>query len=291
MGAMIQLTLDGSLVEDSHKVSLRVLANSMMHLQTASDRAYLDVRYGNVWKHQRLRAADRPKADFLVGAAREGSYIIEFFSAHGKEIVKRLHQALWDPYTKAAAGGDNEIFKISIQVERRRAQLNNRLIEAQRFENFVNNPDQRVQRKYGDKSINKEIDQLLAPVRADPDAIIKLALKPDGRERTETYTFDQEIATAFKRQIGGRELGDPVLYTGQLRSLDHGHKKSYNLKGKFINAANDKDVVLHIQTKDDFDQLIPYLNQEPFTMIACPIIEYSSFDPTAGDIQFIQILK
>lgn len=290
MTAIIQLTLDGSLVQDRHHVSLRVLARSMAHLQSASDRAYLDVLHGNVWKHQKLLRRHYADADFLVGTAREGSFVIEFISTRGRDIVKRLHQAIVSPYTDAAAGGDKEVFQIGMQVARRKGQLENQLIQPQTYENFVEHPDTLVTRKYGDKSINKEIDQLLVPVRADPDAVLKLALKPDDHERTETYTFTQPIAQAFHKEINVRELGDPVIYRGHLRSLDHGHNKNWNLKGKFINEVNSKDIVLHIQTEDDFNQLVPYLNQTPLTIIACPIIEYASFDPTAGDIQFLQII-
>ncbi|WP_079217401.1 hypothetical protein [Herbaspirillum robiniae] len=291
MTAMIQLTLDGSLVKEQHLVSLRVLSKSMAHLQSASDRAYLDVLHGNVWKHQKLLRRHYADADFQVDSIRQGSFVIEFVSTRGREIVRRLHQALVSPYAGATAGGDKEVFQISVQVARRKGQLDNELVAPQTYENLVENPDPLVTRKYGDRSINKEIDQLLVPVRADPAAVLKLALKSDEHAGTETYEFTQQVAKAFHREISVRELGTPVIYRGRLRSLDHGHNKNWNLKGKFINTVNNKDIVLNIQTEDDFNQLVPYLNQDPLTIIACPIIEYASFDPTAGDIQFIQIIR
>jgi hypothetical protein len=132
---------------------------------------------------------------------------------------------------------------------------------------------------------------MLIPVRRDSDAILKLVLKPSEKDGAITFDFNQDNAKAFKDIVSSRELGSPVIYHGKLRLLDHGHNQNWNLRGKFINSANDKDIVIHIQSKDDFDALVPYLNQTPLTIIACPIIEYSSFDPVAGDIQFLKIVE
>lgn len=290
MTALIQLTLDGSLVHEGHRVSMRVLGNSMTALQAAADRAYLDIRFGNVWKHQRLRSLERPEADFLVGDPREGSYIIGFLSEQGQAIVQRLRKAIKEPYTEALQGGDDQIYSINNQITARKDALANKIIKPQEYQKFLERPDALATRTYGDKSINKEFNQMLTPIRRDEDASLKLALKPSEEEGTETFEFNYITAHAFKRVIAHRQLGNPVIYTGKLRQLDRGHNQKSNFKGKFINKDNDKDIIVHIQSEEDFLKLVPFMNGEEFQLIACPVIEYSSFDQVAGDIQFINLL-
>lgn len=291
MTALIQLTLDGSLVHEGHKVSLRVLSRTMLCIQAAADRAFLDVHYGNVWKHQRLHRSFYDEADFIVSDPREGSYIVEFLSNQGQAIVKRVRAAITDPYSKAIAAGGQQILTIGHQIEARKGAVENKILVPQDYDGFVAAPDDLITRTYGDKSINKEIAQMLSPVRKDPDAFLKLVLKPDNEERAETFEFNQATSLAFAKIIGNRQLGSPVIYHGHLRQLDRGHNQKSNFKGKFINSRNDKDIVIFIQSEEDFLSLVPHLDGGELKIIACPIIEYDSFDPVAGDIQFLEIFR
>ncbi|CAJ91165.1 conserved hypothetical protein [Cupriavidus necator H16] len=277
-------------MRDNNHVSLRVLGRSMISIQAAADRAYLDIKYGNIWKHARLPIAFYDDADFIVGDPEKGSYIIKFLSEQGEAIVKRLRQAIADPYRSAIEGGEQEIFSIKRQIEARKNQVDNVILVPQTFDEFLQAPDELATRAYGDKSINKNIDHMLSPVRKDPDAILKISLKPNYRERTETFTFTQKEAIAFKKVVSQRQLGNPVIYHGRLRALDRGHNQKANFKGKFINAANDRDLALFIQSEQDYSDLVPYMDRENLTIVACPIVEYDSFDPVAGDIQFVKIL-
>lgn len=291
MSAIIQLTFDGSFLHDGHKVSLRVLSHTMSSLQAASDRAFLDVKYGDVSKHQKLPYQYYEEADFIVGDPREGSYLIDFISRNGAAIVRRMKSAITEPYEKSLKGADIQIYQISHQVTGKKEQIKRGDIEPIDFEKLSSDQLKLVTRTYGDKSINKEFDRLLSPVRRNDGSFLRLVLKPDADEEAKSFDFDQTIAKNFKNIISKRELGDPIIYHGKLRLLDHGHNRRTNLRGKFINVENDKDVVLNIQSKEDFDRLVPYIqSQEVFTIIACPIIEFSSHDPVGGDIQFIEIV-
>lgn len=290
MTALIQLTLDGSLVLEDHKVSLRVLSRTMICIQGASDRAFLDVQYGKVWKHQRLHPSFYDNADFIVGDPREGSYVIEFLSNQGQAIVKRILAAITDPYSKAIAVGDQQILTIGLQIEARKGAVENKIIIPQDYDQFVEAPSVLMTRTYGDRSINKEISQMLSPVRKDPGAVLKLVLKPDNEERAETFEFNQATSVAFGKIVSRRQLGSPVIYHGNFRQLDRGHKQKTNFKGKFTNSKSDKDIVIFIQSEEDFLRLVPHLDGGNLKIIACPIIEYDSFDPVAGDIQFLGIV-
>jgi len=291
MSSTIQLTLDGSLVRNKHQVSLRVLGRSMVSIQSAIDRAYLDVCHGHVWKHARLPLAFYDDADFVVGDPEEGSYVIEFLSKRGEAIVKRLKEALSDPYRQAVEGGEQEISAITRQLEGRRGQVQNEILIPQKFSDFLEAPDQLATRAYGDKSINKKIDQMLSLVRKDDNAVLKLTLKPSPNEGAETFVFKKTEALAFKKVIGQRQLGNPVIYRGKLRALDRGHNKKANFRGKFINVENDNDINIFIQSEVDYSSLAPYMDRDEVTIIACPIIEYESFDPVGGDIQFLAIYE
>ncbi len=263
----------------------------MVSIQAAADRAYLDVRYGSVWKHARLPVAFYDDADFIVGEPYEGSFVLEFVSQRGSDVVRRMREALRDPYRQAREGGFEAARAIDRQINARKGQVDNELMVPQPFEAFLENPDQLATRTFGDKSINKNIDQLLTPVRHDDNAYLKLVLQPSLREGSETYEFTKGTAQAFKKVIGKRELGNPVIYRGRLRTLDRGHNQTSNFRGKLTNLANDKDVAIYIQSEEDYNSLVPYMSQDEVTLVACPIIEFESFDPNGGDIQFVKILQ
>ncbi|MGN8060097.1 hypothetical protein ACTJK4_00415 [Ralstonia sp. 22111] len=291
MTAIIQLTLDGTLILDENRVSLRLLGHSMTCIQSAVDRAYLDVRYGRVWKHARLPKGNYADANFVVGNPEAGSFKIAFTSQAGRAIVERLKQALAEPYREALEGGDQVVSTIAHQIEIRRNQLDHNQVEPQSFDDFLRTPDELAVRAYGDKSINKEFNQLLSPVRSVHDSALRLSLKPDQRTPVQHFDFNQTAAKRFGKVIGARELGSPVIYRGKLRQLDRGHNQNSNFKGKFINSETDRDVVIYIHSEEDFSKLVPYLDRDEFSIIACPVIEYSSFDPQGGDLQFIKILE
>jgi len=289
MSAIIQLTFDGSMVRNQHQVALRDLAQVMVGIQSAADRACLDVLHGNVWKHQKLRRAQYEMVEFIVGQPLEGSYIIDFASAAAGRIVDRMKRALQDPYAQAREEGDQQIYTIGHQIAGKKdaARDPEKLIKYNDLED-ARNP--LVTRTYGDRSINKEFGQMLNPLAREPDGFLRLVLKPFEDENSYTYEFDNITAKKFKRIISSRQLGSPVIYEGQVRELDRGSKQMKNFRGKFINASNNKTIILHIENEADFAALVPFLGkEESVKIIASPIVEFASFDPTGGDIQFLQI--
>lgn len=290
MSASIQLKLDGGLLHGPHGVTVRTLSRSMTSIQAAVDRAFLDVQFGQVFKHARLPIKYYDDADFIVGEITEGSFVIDFLSNKGGPIVKRLIDAISNPYKDAVEGANQEIYEIGRQIEGVKSQVLNETIFPQHYEDFLNAPDPLATRAYGDRSITKNIDHMLTPVRKIEDATLHLSLKEDERAITRTFEFNSQIATEFSAIVSRRNLGGPVIFKGSLRALDRGHRKS-NFKGKFTNSINGKDLILHIQSEADLSELVPYLNEDELTIMACPIIEYEAFDPNAGDIQFLSILR
>lgn len=289
MSAIIQLTFDGAIVRNRHQIALRDLSQAMAGIQSAADRACLDVLYGNVWKHQKLRRQHYEIVEFIVGQPQEGSYLIDFVSALGGIVVERLKRAIAAPYAEAINEGQRQVYAIGHQIAARKDAVA-RAEQFMQYEELANAESPLITRTYGDRSINKEFNQMLNPIRREPDGMMKLVMKASDDDVADTYEFDGETARRFKEIISSRQLGEPVIYDGFLRELDRGHHRTRHFKGKFINAFNDKDIVLYIETQEDFDLLVPFLRTEqPLRIVACPIIEFSSFDPTGGDIQFIDI--
>ncbi|MBR8335547.1 hypothetical protein KDW69_28260 [Burkholderia ambifaria] len=290
MSASIQLKLDGGLLHGPHSVTVRTLGRSMTSMQAAVDRAFLDIQFGQVFKHARLPIKYYADADFVVGEMSEGSFVIDFLSERGGPIVRRLIEAISNPYKEAVEGAGLEIYEIGRQIEGVKAQVLNEIVQPQPYEDFLNSPDPLATRAYGDRSITKNIDHMLTPVRKIEDASLKLSLKASEQEGVQVFDFDSKVASEFSDVVTRRKLGGPVIFNGSLRALDRGHRKS-NFKGKFTNFVNGKDLVLHIQSEEDLVQLVPYLNEDELTIVACPIIEYDAFDPNAGDIQFLSIVQ
>ena len=290
MSAIIQLTFDGSLVRNQHQVALRDLAQSMMAIQSAADRACLDVLHGDVWKHQRLPRQYYDYVEFIVGQPQAGSYIIDFFSEQAGAIVARMKRAIVTPYAIAVEEAGEEVYTLGHQIEARRdmAKSAGKLVS---YEELDTHDMPLIKRTYGDRSINKEFGQMLTPVAREPGGLMKLVMKESDDDPVQTFEFDSDAAKRFKKIISLKQLGAPVVYEGTIRELDRGPTdKVRNFRGKFINVSNQKTVIIHIAHKEDFSRLVPLLNSdEPIKIIAAPVIEFSSYDPVGGDIQFLEI--
>jgi hypothetical protein len=154
MTAVIQLTFDGGLVREQHHVTMRDLAQTMLGLQAAADRACLDVYTGNVWKHQKLPRSQYPIVEFIVGNPQEGSYVIDFFADLAGNVVERIRRAIAEPYAEATSDGNQEIYKIGHQIAARKdaAAPGSELIT---YQNLANEKNPLVTRTYGDRLIKR----------------------------------------------------------------------------------------------------------------------------------------
>jgi len=284
--SIIQLHYDGDIVTD-HRVSMRTLGKRLQHLQNAVDRAYLDIKFGGVWKYARMTAAGYDETEFLVQEPKEGGYLLKFLSDNPftKEVIDRVSTALRPAIDAAMNEGEKEAKILREQVENRKNQITNNIIEPHNFKQLIEFPDKKVIRQYGDRSIVKEIDQILAILRSKSAGESTLGLTFKG-ERTKTFDFDREISYRFHQVVSERIIGEPVIYISKLRSLDN-----VNMNGKIINLENDKTATLHLQSAEDLEKVHPFLiTNKEMVFIGCPLIEYGSFDPQAGDIHFIDLM-
>lgn len=281
----IQIHFDGDIAVN-HQVSMRTLGRTLNHLQNAMDRAYIENKYGQVWKHTRMRSADYKESEFLVQEPKEGGYILDFLANNAvtKNIVDRIASAITPALEQAMQEGENTTDSLAQQIDTRRVQITQQIIEPIGYDELVNSPSNQVIRKYGDRSITKEIDQILAIIRSKNAGQSTFELITHGTQSNK-YLFDCNISKRFHQVVSKRSLGEPVIYVAKVISLD-----SKNNNGKIQNLANDRFSNIHFYDVASFFKAKKFLGiEETMTFIGCPLIEYGSFDPQAGDIHFIDL--
>ena len=281
----LQIHFDGD-IATNHQVSMRALGRTLFHLQNALDRAYIENKYGELWKHARMRVADYKETQFLVLPPQEGGYIIDFIAKNEitKKILDRVGAALAPAFEEAIHEGEQKAKKIVDQIGVRKAQVDQGLIYVPDYNKMLEAPSPLVVRKYGDRSINREIDQVLSLIRSKYSGDSYLELVLNGSQSTK-YTFNRAVSSKFHNIVTARSLGDPVLYRATVISLDH-----KNSSGKIVNADNDKTAIIHFCDDVDFMSAKEYLGTEDvMSFYGSPLIEYGAFDPQAGDIYFIAL--
>lgn len=288
----ITIHFDGA-IAINHSVQLRTFSKSLDNLQNAIDRAYLDVKYGNIWKNARLKAEDYGPTDFLVMQTREGGFIADLVgAAGGDKIVSRIYQALAPAYELSKKHAMQQHEKLVDQAEKRRKHYKAGSQTAIEYQSLIDTPDPRQTTAYGDRSIVKEFDQIASTIRArDGDgSVIEIDLY--AGKAFPKMIFDTETAKAFHNVVAVRTLGDPVKIPITLRALDSGGSNGIS-KAKAYNMFSQKEFNLHIHTERGFTSLRKYLKKRDpveFNVIACPVLEYGAFDPLAGDMYFIDIV-
>ncbi|HEY5801376.1 MAG TPA: hypothetical protein VIT92_14220 [Burkholderiaceae bacterium] len=286
----ISIHFDGPIAKD-HSVQLRTFSKTLGHIQTAIDRAFLDVKYKNIWKYARLKDDEYQHTDFLMKQTREGGFIADIIGDEDSaEIVTRIHQAVMPAYEQAQNIAVVEQPKLVELAEQRRKHFKAGAQKATPYADLIEKPDPGQTRAYGDRSIVKEFDQIAGAIRArDGDgSLVEVDLY--AGKAFPKFVFDRDTAARFHDIVSIRALGDPVQLEITLRGLDSG--KNGISKAKAFNLVSEKDFNLHIHTDRGFGSLKKYLkkrNPPPFSIIACPVLEYGAFDPLAGDMYFIAI--
>ncbi len=280
--SLISLHFDGEIVTD-HSVSARTLGKALVHTQAAIDRAYIELKRGNLWKYARMKAEDYREADFIALYPQEGGFIQKLLSERGVQIVDRIAEALTPAFEVSKKKGLTEAGTIASQMENRKVQVEKGLIKPKKYEEYLKDP--KVVRKYGDRTINREFDQMLAMIRAEAAGKSRLEIEIRGTE-TNKYDFDREKSERFHLLVSKRELGAPVVYHGYVTRLD-----LVILKGKVKNSETNLESTIHFASEKDFLKAHPFLgNKREMAFIGSPLIEYGAFDPKAGDIFFIDLV-
>ncbi len=276
----IKVHFDGDITED-HRIPMRILGKCLVHTQKAFDRAYLDLKYENgVYKYARMTTDDYIKTEFWAEAPQEGGYIAKFFSRDkdAPQTADRVSSAI----NQAMKETVDVKIPINEQVNGRKRQILKNIVKPVVFSELFDKEDPDVIRKYGDRSITKEVDQLLTILRGEyaGDSVLGLTLTGSS---SQTFNFNRDNSERFHAVVAGRKIGMPAVYRGKIQSLDR-----KNLTGKFENIENKRTSLLHMTTEADFLQVHPFLGDiGDISFIGCPLIEFGSLEPNSGDVYFL----
>lgn len=291
MKNLISIHFDGPIAAN-HAVHLRTFSKTLGHIQTAIDRAHLDIKYGNIYKNARLKEEDYPKTDFLLQQTREGGFIADLLGDKDSgDVVRRIHNAVLPAYEQSKAVVVSDQPKLVDLATERQKHYKSGAQEPVLFAELIDNPGPAQTRAYGDRSIVKEFDQIASAIRArDGDgSVVEVDLYAGNA--LPKLVFDANTSKNFHNVVSVRTLGDLVQISITLRALDSGNGGIS--KAKAMNLESKKEFNLHIHTDRAFGSLRKYLkkrNPPPFTIVACPVLEYGAFDPLAGDMYFIAIV-
>lgn len=281
--SLIQIHFDGD-IATNHQVSMRTLGKTLTHLQSSVDRAFLELHYGHLWKFAKMKQEFYFDAELLVQEPKEGGYVLDFLTDNPitKRVINRVSSAVNGAVENSKVDGLNQVTKIEESLSTRIAQVNGGILVPKDLQEIINNPEDAIIRKYGDRAIAREIDQILSIIRAkhSGDSTFELLLEGDVSQK---FDFNRESSTRFHSTVSRKELGEPVKYTAEISSLDR-----HNNNGKIFNLVTKKVANLHFYNEEYLEQAMPFFNNKKhIDFIGSPLIEYGAFDPNAGDIYFI----
>lgn len=285
--SLVQIHFDGPIAHN-HQVSMRTLGKTLVHLQNAFDRACLEHHNGVLWKHAKIPNKYYKDVELLVQEPREGGYVLDFLTSNAttKKIIDRVASAIKAPYEQSILEGISATHNLAEDVNKRKIQIEKGLITPKDYQTLVQNPDIQVTRRYADRAIVREVDQVLSIIRSSNTLDSTFELYLSGEKSSVKFNFNKLKSKTFHSVISRRSTGDPVLYSAEVQSLD-----KHNLNGKIKNAFNNKIANIIFSDEPSLKKVIPYFESgNAMSFYGCPFIEYGAFDPEAGDIIFVDLL-
>lgn len=276
----LHLHFDGDITRN-HTVSLRTLGQSLHHLQGAVNRAHLDVRYGEVWKNARLTAQDYEQTELWTRPPSEGGYIIEFFekSPRLKQTLTRIVSAVSPAVEKSKTQALANAGSLANQSALREEQVRLGIIDPQTYEKYIPTASQHP---YGDRAINKEIDQLIGVVRHKNagQSTVELIVCADIPI---PFKFNRVASENFHSLVSKRNLGEPLIFSVKVTELD-----AINKSAKVINVVTDRMIKLQYRSDIEFELIKKYLGEQVLmNFLGSPIYEGGAYDAKGGDVFFI----
>ncbi|HGE6030522.1 TPA: hypothetical protein ACGGS6_003673 [Vibrio cholerae] len=283
--SLVQIHFDGDIAVN-HQVSMRTLGKTLTHLQNSMDRAYLEQHHGQLWKFAKMRQEFYSEVELLVQEPKEGGYVLDFLSSNPvtKAVINRVSSALNGAVEASKQAGLDKATKIEESIGNRIFQVESGILVPKDLKTMIDNPDAAVIRRYGDRAICREVDQILSIIRASHagDSTFELLLSGD---KSAKFGFNRESAGRFHTTVSRRELGEPVLYSATISSLDR-----HNNNGKIYNLITEKVANIHFINESFLEMAMPFFTgKKAMNFVGSPLIEYGAFDPNAGDIYFIKL--
>ncbi|MBE9159865.1 hypothetical protein IQ265_23960 [Nodosilinea sp. LEGE 06152] len=282
----LKVRFAGDFAQD-RKVPMGIMSHTLFYTEKAFERAYLDVQRNGLRKNEKMHSDDYARAVLLFENIEYSSVGFKFVELSSDLIpsVNRLIKSLLSSYEKAAQEGDLKLSDVKEQVITQR-----RILEARgdsivpSYANFVENPGGKILGDFGDRSINKYIDQAIVPIRKhEGDGIIEFSMKGD---ELHTFSFNAFIAERFGKIISHKTLGEPFILSATLISADN------NLKAKVYNTISRRQMNVFFSDLDELVYFSPFIGRkgEQFQFIAAPVIESGTYDVTSGDVYFLKFM-
>ena len=283
--SFVQIHFDGDIAVN-HQVSMRTLGKTLTHLQNSIDRAYLEQHYGQLWKFAKMRQEFYSDVELMVQEPKEGGYILDFLTSNPvtKAVINRVSSAVNDAVENSKQAGLDKAINIEESLGTRINQVESGKLVPKDLQDMIDNPGDSIIRRYGDRAISREIDQILSIIRSSyaGDSTFELILTGDISTR---FDFNKESAVRFHSTVSRRELGEPVLYNATISSLDR-----HNKNGKIYNLITKRVANIHFFNEEFLEKAIPFFQEKKeMVFVGCPLIEYGAFDPNAGDIYFVTL--
>ncbi|WP_295978876.1 hypothetical protein [uncultured Variovorax sp.] len=285
--ATISIHFDGP-ITINHKAPIRVLANTYTHVQRAIDRAFLIETYGDVYKHQRLTSKQYADTVFLAEYPREGGIILDAFREGAGNIVDRIAESIRPVIDRALARGLLDHSSLSAQFRDRETYVIQMRENTQNYEEVVENAPTDWKNAYSNRSIVKEIDQLVSQITPTALAGSTAEIELHGNRPHLPYRFDARTASRFHKIAAHKELGAATIVNCVIRSLDRGNKNT-KPSAKIHNLNTGREQTLLCFHHGDADRLHPHHNSEPVRLYVCPLFEALGFDVMSGDLVFIAV--
>lgn len=273
----------------NHRVPIRVLARTYEHMQRAIDRAYLIETYGDVWKHARLKGKQYQETDFIAEYPREGGIILDAVRDGSGAMLDRVASAIRPVFEKAAQQAIEQNQTMAAQLLERHEYVKGMQENTQTFEQVAENPPPNWASAYSNRSVVKEIDQLvsqISPIQLDGSSV-EISLY--GNVPHLPFTFTPQIARRFHSISSQRELAAPFIVNARIRSLDRGNRYT-KPSAKIENLHTNREVSLHLPRRENFDELHPHHNGKPVQLYVCPIVEALGFDMNGGDLMYLAVV-
>ena len=291
--ASVSFHFTGPIVEPGHKLTLRTLGKTTSNLQNAIERAYLDQQYGTVYKYQRLQKKEYEDIEFVAQHPQEGGFILDAISKAENQIARatidRLYSAIKHAFDRSSETAQRHI-SFAAQAEQRAA-VYKQDNEAQDYRQFVESELDQLNHAYGNRSINKELDQILSLIREAQHQGSTFEISTHA-STSNSFLFDAARAQRFHTLVSERRIGTPLTLQVELRSLDAGRGTQWS-KGKARNIITGKEFNMDIPNARTFGKLTKYLrkkNKKQIEIIACPVYEFDAWDPQAGDVVVIDCI-
>lgn len=286
--ASFRIHFDGPITVE-HKVSIRVLARTYEHMQRAIDRAYLIEVHGQVWKHARLTDEQYAETEFIAEYPVEGGIILDAVREGAGAIVDRIANSIRPIFETAIQHGLDEHQAIAQQHAERLQYVNAMRRNTPPFQHIAENPPANWAAAYSNRSVVKEIDQLVAQITPEPLQNSSVDITLRGNSAHLPFEFNANIAKRFHKLASRRDLGNALIVPAVIRSLDRGNRYA-KPSAKVLNLVTNREVALHLSSIYDFDALHEHHNGEPVELFVCPIIEALGFDVHGGDLMFIAVV-